>query len=83
MQTKLNYFLGLDDQEYEPGDEDFGADTLQQGNHYWTGVKTAGQLSLPGKSDYELMAEILTLQYSKVYSKVATHIDHEYIFDPD
>ena len=46
-------------------------------------MKTAGQLVLPGKSDYELMAEILTLQYSKDYSKVATHANCEYIFDPD
>ena len=29
------------------------------------------------------MAEILTLQYSKDYSKVATHANLEYIFDPD
>ena len=29
------------------------------------------------------MAEILTLQYSKDYSKVVTHPNLEYIFDPD
>ena len=46
-------------------------------------MKTAGQLSLPGKSDHELVAEILTLQYSKEYSKVATHTDLEFIFDPN
>ena len=56
---------------------------LQQGNHYWTGVKTEGQLVLPGISDYELMAEILTLHYSKDYSKVANQTSLEYIFDPD
>ena len=56
---------------------------LQQGNHYWTGVKTEGQLILPGTSNYELMAEILTLQYSKDYSKVASQTSLEYIFDPD
>ena len=56
---------------------------LQQGNHYWTGVKTEGQLVLPDTSDYELMAEILTLQYSSDYSKVASQTCLEYIFDPD
>ena len=29
------------------------------------------------------MAEILTLQYSKDYSKVTTQTNLEYIFDPD
>jgi len=29
------------------------------------------------------MAEILTLQYSKDYSKVTTQTDLEYVFDPD
>ena len=29
------------------------------------------------------MAEILTLQYSKDYSKVNNHANIEYIFDPD
>ena len=56
---------------------------LQQGNHYWTGVKTEGQLILPGTSNYELLAEILTLQYSKDYSKVASQTSLKYIFDPD
>ena len=46
-------------------------------------MKTAGQLNLPGKSDHELMAEILTLQYSKDYSKVATQANRDYIFEPD
>ena len=46
-------------------------------------MKTAGQLILPGKSDHELMAEILTLQYSKDYSKVTTQTNLEYVFDPD
>ena len=56
---------------------------LQQGNHYWTGVKTEGQLALPGTSDYEFMAEILTMQYSKDYSKVTSQTSLEYIFEPD
>ena len=46
-------------------------------------MKTQGQLVLPGTSDYELVAEILTLQYSKDYSKVASQTNLEYIFDPD
>ena len=46
-------------------------------------MKTEAQLILPGTSDYELVAEILTLQYSKEYSKVASQTNLEYIFDPD
>ena len=46
-------------------------------------MKTEGQLILPGTSYYELDAEILTLQYSKDYSKVASQTNLEYIFDPD
>jgi hypothetical protein len=40
MQTKLNQFLGLSDQESEPEESEFGPDLPQYGNHYWTGVKT-------------------------------------------
>ena len=46
-------------------------------------MKTEAQLVLPGTSDYELVAEILTLQYSKDYSKVASQTNMKYIFDPD
>ena len=46
-------------------------------------MKAAGQLVQPGKSDYELVAEILTLQYSNDYSKVSNQANLEYIFDPD
>ena len=46
-------------------------------------MKTETKLILPGTSDYELVAEILTLQYTKDYSKVASQTNLEYIFDPD
>ena len=46
-------------------------------------MKAADQLITPGRSDYELLAEILTLQYSKDYSKANTQANLEYIFDPD
>ena len=51
MQTKLNYFLGLSDQDSDPGESDLGPDLPQYGNHYWTGVKTGSQLILPGTCD--------------------------------
>ena len=71
MQTKLDNFLGLNKQDSDIEESDLNSDLPQQGNHYWTGVKTEYQFTKPGISDYELMAEILTLQYSKDYSKVA------------
>ena len=83
MQQNLHAFLGISDSDSEPAGQNIHFDQLQKGNHYWTGVKTEGQLALPGISDYELMAEILTLQYSKDYSKVASQTSLEYIFDPD
>ena len=46
-------------------------------------MKTGSQLILPGTCDYELLAEILTLQYSKDYSKVSSQTHLDYVFDPD
>ena len=46
-------------------------------------MKTGGQLILPNTCNYVLLAEILTLQYSKDYSKVSSQTHLEYVFDPD
>lgn len=46
-------------------------------------MKTGGHLARPGACTYELEAEVLTLQYSKDYSKVSSQTTLEYLFDPD
>ena len=42
----------------------------QQGNHYWTGVKTEGQLILPGTSSYELKINRTFDKHSNKISKI-------------
>ena len=46
MQTNLHQFLGISEQDSEgSGTNYLVSDSLQQGNHYWTGLKTSAQLS--------------------------------------
>ena len=83
MQSNLNQFLGLSDIESDDSVVNFFPDQLQQGKHYWTGVKTVAQLTEPGTSNYDIYDDILTLQKSKEYAHVAEDTNLEYIFDPD
>ena len=58
-------------------------DQLKKGNHYWTGLKTASELTEPGKNDYDIYDDILALQQTQEYTSVNEAANLEYIFDPD
>ena len=88
MQSNLHQFLGLTDQDSESDSvsvSDFEPDFLQSqyGNHYWTGVKTGGQLAGPDKSDYDIYDDILAMQQTTEYASVAEATALEYLFDPE
>ena len=85
MQSTLHQFLGLTDQDSEPDESDFEPDfpQSQYGNHYWTGVKTGGQLAGPDKSDYDIYDDILAMQQTTEYASVAEATALEYLFDPE
>ena len=83
MQQNLHAFLGISDSDTEPAGQNLHLDQLQKGNHYWTGLKTAEQLTEPGKSDYDILDEILALQQTSEYADVADEGKLEYVFDPD
>ena len=46
-------------------------------------MKTVAQLSEPGKSDYDIYDDILTLQQTAEYKQIAEETHLDYIFDPD
>ena len=83
MQQTLHAFLGISDSDSEPAASQNLHDQLKKGNHYWTGLKTAEELTEPGKSDYDILDEILALQRTPEYADVADVRKLEYVFDPD
>ena len=84
MQQNLHAFLGISDSDSEPAaGQNLHLDQLQKGNHYWTGLKTSAELIEPGKSDYDILDEILALQQTPEYADVADGRNLEYVFDPD
>ena len=84
MQQNLHAFLGISDSDSEPAaSQNLHLDQLKKGNHYWTGLKTAEELTEPGKSDYDILDEILALQQTPEYADVADEGKLEYVFDPD
>ena len=83
MQSNLNAFLGISDSDSDAASMNLLPDQLQKGNHFWTGVKTTAELTEPGKSDYDILDDILALQHTVEYTCVAEDTSLEYIFDPD
>ena len=46
-------------------------------------MKTTVELSEPGRSDYDILDDILAMQQTPEYASVAEATTLEYIFDPD
>ena len=61
MQSNLNQFLGLSDSDSDSYVANLPTDQLQRGKHFWTGVKAVEQLLQPGKSDFDVYDDILSL----------------------
>ena len=97
MQQNLHAFLGISDSDSEAAGLNLPAEQLHTGNHYWTGVKTAERLREPGRSDHDILDDILALQQTNEYTRVFEDNRPpgralgrfealpplEYVFDPD
>ena len=83
MQQNLHSFLGISDSDSEAAGMNLPLDQIQKGNHYWSGLKAATELSEPGKSNYDILDDILALQQTAEYINVADETKLEYVFDPE
>ena len=79
----MHAVLGISDSDSEAAGLNMLSDQIEKGNHYWTGLKTAAELSEPGKSDYDVLDDILALQQTVEYTNLADETNLEYVFDPD
>ena len=86
MQTNLNRFLSLSQGQTSDGsssDYEAVADLVGKGKHYWTGLKTVHHLSNPGRSNYDILVDILSMQQTPEYAEANDEASTEYLFDPD
>ena len=64
MQTTLNAFLGMPNGSSSDGsssDSEAVADMVKKGKHYWTGMKGGISLINPGRSNYDILVDIISM----------------------
>ena len=64
MQTNLNEFLGLPQgqpSDSDSSDSEAATDLIKKGKHYWTGLKGGISLINPGRSNYDILVDIISM----------------------